>query len=141
VRVDFYTVGERFATRPLTLVCKLCQKALDAGFDVQVLCIDKAQARSLSEALWSFEPESFLPNALEDEDDASYAPIRLTVGVESLDAEIPYVLNLTTGSNPLPTGAYRLAEVVLLDEASKLAGRARFRAYRASGLDPKHHVL
>lgn len=141
MRVDFYTVGERFRERPLMLVCKLCAKALDAGLDVQILCVDQAQARAIDEALWAFDPECFLPHAMDGEEDAAFAPIRLSIGRAALTPSTPFVLNLTVEPDPLPRTAARLAEVVLDDDASKLAGRARFRSYRAAGLDPKHHVL
>jgi len=141
VRVDFYTVGERFLGRPLVLVGKLCEKARIAGFEVQILCADANQLRALDHALWELDGNAFLPHAVESDDDARYAPIRLCLGREALDSDARYVINLTVAPEPLPSGAYRLAEVVFSDELSKLNGRARFRCYRAAGLDPQHHVL
>lgn len=141
MRVDFYTVGERFVERPLMLVCKLCQKAHSAGLRTQVLCADFPQAQALDAALWAFDDNVFLPHALAGEPAAALAPIILCVGREALDPTLPYIINLTLAPEPLPGPLARLAEVVLLDETAKLNGRARFRAYRAQGLDPQHHVL
>jgi DNA polymerase III subunit chi len=141
VRVDFYTVGERFIERPLTLVCKLCHKAHAARLRTQVLCVDLAQAQALDAALWSFDADVFLPHALAGEPNADRAPIVLCVGRAALNGTLPYIVNLTTTPEPLTGPLTRLAEVILLDETAKLNGRARFRAYRAAGLDPQHHVL
>ncbi|MGA7539324.1 MAG: DNA polymerase III subunit chi [Steroidobacteraceae bacterium] len=56
-------------------------------------------------------------------------------------AELDFVVNLASEPPPFLHLTRRVAEIVDADEARRRAARARFKAYRALGIEPATHTL
>lgn len=121
--------------------CRLLRKAHRQSVRVRVLGESAALDR-LDLALWTFEALEFVPHArLTDKlGGASLrAPIWLQEPGQDWPESLPrpgVVLNL--GPQPVPPSARadRIIELVGQDPAERLAGRERWRRYRAEGLNP-----
>jgi len=74
-RVDFYVLEQDALMARLHYACRLTEKAHQRQHQV-VLAVDNEQAaKELSEYMWQFKPESFVPHQLQTE--ATPAPIRI----------------------------------------------------------------
>ncbi|WP_419815119.1 DNA polymerase III subunit chi [Glacieibacterium sp.] len=90
--VGFY----QLASKPLDAVLpRLLEKAVAAGLKTVVRSTDAALLARLDGALWSYDPASFLPHAI-DGDDAAAQPILLTSGEAAAnDADLLAVVDGT----------------------------------------------
>lgn len=134
MRVDFYAIVTRFQTEPLQLVCRLCEKAFNAGQPAAVLVDDLETAELLDQLLWEFNPEAYVPHQIAGDEDDEHTAILIVPPGAPL-APRPLWINLR--ESPAPDGAERLIELIPADEAAKAAARQRWRAYQARGLQPQ----
>lgn len=121
--------------------CRLLRKACRQGVRVQVTA-PPAQLEQLDRQLWTFDEREFLPHMRMpggSPEMARRTPIWLCAQAQLEDA--PAVLvNLGAAAPADPRALQRLIEVVA-DEADEAAcGRERWRAYKAAGLDIRHHA-
>ncbi len=125
--VNFY----QLAARPLDAVLpRLLDKAVAAGFRCVVRAADAALLAQLDAALWTFDPASFLPHAV-DGDFAAEQPVLLTA--EPADANAADLLTVVDGALPGELGLYR--RVLYLfdggDAAALDRARGHWRALKA----------
>jgi DNA polymerase-3 subunit chi len=114
-------------------VPKLMEKALTSGAKVVMLASSDSILKSMSDALWSSDPASFLPHGTQRDGHASEQPIYLTVADENPNgAEILCVLD---GSTPASIGSY--TKVLDVFDGSKedevAAARQRWATYKTQG--------
>lgn len=127
-QVSFYLMQDQ--QRQVDLACRLCRKTVQKETAAVLVLFDSQQQLERFDALlWQFDPSSFVPH---DIDDFS-SPICLT-------REIPAAfqgtcLNLSS-SLIRHQQAQRILEIVENNEAAKVEGRQRFKAYRELGLEP-----
>ncbi len=139
-RADFYLIASpRFRDDPLRLVCELARKAHDAGFPTLILARDAAQAEALDDALWSFDPDAYLPHQIAgaDEDD-DVTPILIATPEHDAPAR-PLQINLRDAA--VATIGDRVLEVVPADESARGPLRERWRAYQARGVECRKHEM
>ena len=133
---------------------RLVRKAAGQRSAVRVVG-DPAVLDALDEALWTESPESFLPHVrLKGEQAdamAASASVRhasvwlvdadLSIeGPQALDGALRAFVNLG-GSPPGKLQQWdKIIELVGADSASRESGQARWRYYRAEGLEPSHHA-
>jgi DNA polymerase-3 subunit chi len=140
-RVDFYVLPPGDERQRLVFACRLSEKAYRQGLTVYLRTSEEATARQLDQLLWSFRQGSFVPHALLEESDAAKNPPVL-IGVKPIAPDATgLVINI--GGEPAEEclRQARVAELVGHDEPSRMAGRARFRHYKALGLSPETHTL
>lgn len=140
MRADFYLITTpRFAAEPLLLVCKLAQKAYDAGFPTLVLVRDMDEAERLDALMWEFDPDAYLPHQIAglDEDDA-LTPV-LILAPEYTTPMRPLVINLRPAA--VEGGFERVLEVVPADPAARAPLRERWRQYQARGITVQKHDM
>ena len=131
-RADFYLIDKpRFRQQPLLLVCELARKAYASDQPTLILARDMAQAETLDDLLWAFDPDDYLPHqiaGLDEDDDA--APV--LIAPPELDVPLrPLLINLRDAA---PQGAFeRVLEVVPADPAARGPLRARWKHYQALG--------
>ncbi len=119
--VNFY----QLATRPLDAVLpRLLEKALAAGFRTVVRSTDAALLARLDAALWTYDPASFLPHAV-DGPFAAAQPILLTG--ESVDANAADLIAVVDGVVPGDLGPYR--RVLYLFDGADAAALDRARGH------------
>lgn len=126
---------------PLAFACRLLRKAQRQGHRLLVTA-PSARLAELDLLLWTFEPQSFvphvrLPGALPAV--AARTPIWLCEALPAGDVP-PVLVNLGGAVVPDPGRFQRLVELVSheVDEAQQ--GRERWRAYKAMGLEIRHHA-
>jgi DNA polymerase-3 subunit chi len=139
-RADFYLIAKpRFSDDPLLLICELARKACDAGSPTLILARDVEQAEAIDDALWSFDPDAYIPHQIvgmdEDEDEAP-------VLIASPETEAPgrtLIINLRDEAVTLPCD--RVLEVVPADESAREPQRDRWREYKARGFELNKHDM
>jgi DNA polymerase-3 subunit chi len=106
-----------------------------------VMVGEKADLQKLNELLWSFSNTDFLPHCFIDDEAAAETPIILTDDFASSDlASIPHAdvmihlgMRMPADVPALVARFPRIVEVVTVNEAERLAGRERYKAYRDLG--------
>ena len=138
-QVDFYVIEARDEEGVRRFACRLAEKAWRAGHRVWIEAASSEMARALDAELWTFREESFVPHAIAGPD-AYDTPVLIGHGDEPAhDPEL--LINLAAGIPRSASRAGRVAEIVGADEASRSAGRERFRSYRARGCEPRSHTI
>jgi DNA polymerase-3 subunit chi len=138
-RVEFHTgVAE-----PLGFACRLLRKAWRSGARLLVTA-PPPWLDELDRALWTFEERDFVPHVrltAAGLPHAARTPIWLAPAAP--DAAAGRVLvNVGADAPALPVAAaafVRIVEVVAADADAAAAGRERWRAYKAAGLEIQHH--
>ena len=128
--VQFYHL---LSTSRERAVPKLMEKALASGSKVVMLFDNDAALKSMSDALWSSNPNGFLPHGTAREAFPEQQPILLSLtDANPNGAEILCVLD---GSSPasLPSFAKVLDVFDGNDEASVAHARTRWSAYKEKG--------
>lgn len=119
--------------------CRLLRKALRTGGRIVVTGDAQALAR-LDQQLWTFEPGEFIPHARLRAGQALPARLARTpiwLADDPADAGACDVLvNLGPAPLALPELPERVIELVTTEPADAQAGRQRWRAYLAAGLQP-----
>ena len=137
--VEFHTgVSDRAG-----FACRLLRKAYRQGVRVLVTAPDDV-LREMDRLLWTFDERDFVPHVRVPGAPAAVAsrtPIWLSADLEqaALHGAPDVLLNLGA---PVPAplaGVSRLIEVVSNDPGEADRGRSRWRAYKAAGLNIKHH--
>jgi len=136
--VDFHSgVGDKLA-----YTCRLLRKACRSGQRVFVLGTPLELAR-LDQLLWVFEPGEFIAHVRlagpqPPPEHLQRSPVWLGTNLQAMQAG-QVVVNL--GPEPVddPQRCARLIEVVAQDEVEVASGRARWRHYKAAGLDLRNH--
>lgn len=135
--VEFHTS----VADPVGFACRLLRKAHRLGAQVLVLG-PEAVLGELDRALWTFEEREFLPHVRMPGAPAAVAartPIWLATA-PGLAGAPRVVLNLGDGPEVPAALADRLIEVVGVEPEAVAAGRERWRAYKAAGLEVRHHT-
>lgn len=114
-------------------VPKLMEKALASGAKVVMLAGNDGVLKTMSDALWTSEPASFLPHGTQRDGHAREQPIYLTVADENPNgAEILCILD---GSSPASIASY--SKVLDVFDGSRedevAAARQRWTAYKSQG--------
>jgi DNA polymerase-3 subunit chi len=140
--VEFHTgIAE-----PVDFACRLLRKAVRTG--ARVLCTVPAdRLDELDRALWTFEPRDFVPHvrlAGAAETVTRRTPIWLAPDVDAALARQPAAAQrvLVNLGAAVPQDARvfpRMIELVAADAEAAARGRERWRAYKAAGLEIRHH--
>ena len=141
-RIDFHSnVGDK-----LEYACRLSRKiwsATPAGEPVRniVMVAEKGDLKKLDELLWAFSSTDFLPHCYIEDEAAADTPILLTEHFLSPSlSQLPHTDVLIHLGMQMPQDVPallarfpRVVEVVTINEAERLAGRERYKAYRDLG--------
>ena len=141
-RIDFHSnVSDK-----LEYACRLTRKiwsGTPVGEPVRniVMVGEKADLKKLDELLWTFSTTDFLPHCLIEDETAIDTPILLTDDLLSpalshlphADVLIHLGMHMPADVSGLLARFPRIVEVVTINEAERLAGRERYKAYRDLG--------
>ena len=141
-RIDFHSnVADK-----LQYVCRLTRKIWSdtpSGQPVRniVMVGEIADLQKLDELLWTFSNADFLPHCFIDDEAAAETPIVLTDDFASpalnqiphADILIHLGMRMPQDVAALVARFPRIVEVVTVNEAERLAGRERYKAYRDLG--------
>lgn len=139
-RVSFYVLagGDERARR--TYACRLVEKAYLQDRRVVVRLGGGDDVSDFDELLWRFSDRSFVPHEVAAAGAAVAAPVLLTAD-EDPSGPADVLVNLADDVPPWFARYARVAELVGGGDASRRAGRERFRFYREQGLEPETHEL
>jgi DNA polymerase-3 subunit chi len=165
-QIDFYILTQKSAISRLHYACRLAEKAMNQGHHIAIALDDEEQALTLSDYLWSFKPESFLPHTLQDKELQNNEPKQTTQQHTSTDAEnsvlqadvrrqAPIALIwsednehyhdiLINLSQKIPEGFsryHRAFEIVVQEDSCLEITRSHFQYYRERGYPLKSHTL
>ena len=132
-RIDFYVLQDSTTEARIAFAAKLCQRAFTHTDSMLILLDDHGLATQLSQQLWAFRPESFLPHALAPTAEPA-PPIIISSQKENSD-DADWVLNLR--SEPLSLtqstqSTQRVAEIVIQDKNILEETRNHYRHYQQS---------
>ncbi len=136
MRVDFYILSE---PDKLGFVCRLAEKTFHLGHQIYVHAESEEQAGKLDDLMWTFKQGSFVPHALCSAESALEFPI--LIGHQEPPAPRAVLVNLRAELPGFFARFERVAEIVAPDEASRQAGRERFRLYREQGCTLETHTI
>jgi DNA polymerase-3 subunit chi len=141
-RIDFHSnVADK-----LEYACRLTRKiwsATPTGQPVRniVMVGESSDLKKLDELLWTFSASDFLPHCFIDDEAAVETPIVLTddftspafASIPHADVMIHLGMRMPKDVSILTARFPRIVEVVTVNDAERLAGRERFKAYRDLG--------
>ena len=112
---------------------KLLAKTLEAGKRAVVMAGSVQRVEALAGALWTFDPDSWLPHGTAKDGDAAEQPVWLTTEAENPNGAT--FLFLTDGATSADVGAFERCFEMFdgHDEAAVAAARARWTAYKQAG--------
>lgn len=112
---------------------RLLDKALAAGLKAVVMARSPERVESLNEALWTWNPESWLPHGSAADGEADLQPIWLTVAEENPNGAT--VLFLCDGATPGRVEAFdRCLDLFDGTDADAVqAARERWKTWKAAG--------
>lgn len=140
-RVDFYVIADPEPRARAKFACALVEKAFALGNRVHLHCGDAAEAEAIDTLLWTFRDRAFVPHARAvGERDEAVEPV-MVGHLEPAVAPRDVLINLAPTAPEWWQSFERVAEVVSEDPVVKAAGRERFRAYRAGGIEPTTHKM
>ena len=141
-RIDFHSN----VANKLEYACRLSRKfwnATPVGQPVRhiVMIGEKADLKKLDELLWTFSATDFLPHCFIEDEAAAETPIVLSddfaspalTNLPHADVMIHLGMRMPQDVASLVARFPRIVEVVTVDEAERLAGRERYKAYRDLG--------
>lgn len=137
-RVDFYVLEQDSLIARLHYACRLTEKALHHQHQVVLAVEDEQAAKELSEYLWQFKPESFIPHQLET--DKASAPISLCWS-EDDEQHHDILINLKTQIPPWFSRFQRVMEIVVQQEHCLRETREHFQFYRDRGYPLQSHKI
>ncbi|MGH1439087.1 MAG: DNA polymerase III subunit chi [Cellvibrionaceae bacterium] len=139
-RIDFYVLPDEAAIVRMHYACRLAEKAVHHGHHIVIAVDDEAQAHNLSDYLWSFKPESFLPHQIQDSADSEISPI-MVVWDKDYDEHHDILINLSQALHEGFSRFQRVMEIVVQEEACLASTRAHFQFYRERGYPLKSHTI
>jgi DNA polymerase-3 subunit chi len=141
-RIDFHSnVSDK-----LEYACRLTRKIWSSTLEGQpvrqiVMVGEKSDLKKLDELLWSFSKTDFLPHCFINDEAAAETPIVLMddfaspalASIPHADVMIHLGMRMPADVPALAARFPRIVEVVTVNEAERLAGRDRYKAYRELG--------
>lgn len=134
--VHFYTLNsQRYenADDVLNVVCRLTEKAVSHQHEVYIYTSSSSQSQQLDDLLWQFRSPSFVPHSQVTGSVNQHEQVMLG------DSPPPESFNgmlINLSSAPVSAAQFsRVNEFVGPDESSLIAGRERYRHYKAQGLE------
>lgn len=139
--LSFYILQSESLHDRYFFACRLIEKAYQNGQFCYVLMDSLAEAQTLDDMLWTFRVGSFIPHQV-----LTQAPpdivSQVLIGIENAPpAWRNIIFNL---SKQLPINwesSTRILEILDNSESTKIAGRARYSAYKQAGATITTHKL
>ena len=133
-KIDFYQVNGDESN----FTCRLIDKVYRQGHQIYVHTTDAKQAEALDEHLWVFREDSFVPHGLQ----SPTLEVPIKIGFDHEPDEHQDVLINLSGAIPHFFSRFaRVAEVVPLDENSRMRARENYSYYKERGYALNYHKI
>jgi DNA polymerase III subunit chi len=141
--VDFYILPENTLAARDHFACRLAEKALHTGRHVVIRVSDQPHADSLSEYLWSFKPEAFVPHCIASANDqATKTAEKIIIDWQGhTDAYHDVIINLQHAIPEEFSRFNKLSEIVVQEKELLAITRESFQYYRNRGYPLKSHKM
>jgi DNA polymerase-3 subunit chi len=133
--VVFYVLASSSQLERQDFACKLIEKIYRGGQFCYVLTEHEEQAAELNKALWTFRAGSFVPHQLYTDRLPAYQNTILIGGNAIPENWQKIIVNLSNHFPPTIAPTERIVEILDNSEASKQAGRQRYKHYLEAGLE------
>lgn len=137
-QIDFYVSKDTTAQSALSTVCRIAEKAFNAGFKIHICTQDDLDTETLDTLLWTYRDRSFLPHEIFFD---SHTDSPITISTEFGPADADMLINTSSKTPKNIEQFQRIAEIIDNQDKSIRAGRERYRFYREQGYDPQHHEV
>lgn len=135
--VLFYVLNSSDQKSLETFLIRLLIKTQAEQRQVDLRLADLKEAARFDQTLWNFQPESYLPHAVNQQ---SQAPIQL-YGAEITRPGGDVLINLNPEFFAGFSSYQRTIEVLDQSQALIEKGRQRWREYKQAGFEPKVHKI
>lgn len=138
--VTFYLLATQSLQERYLFACKLIEKAYRSGDFCHVLTDSVQQSQIMDDLLWTFRAGSFIPHKIINNELSTTEPAVSQILITSnndIEVTRKTVVNL---SSQCPN-AERVLEILDDSEATKTAGRVRYRHYQQSDLTITTHKM
>jgi len=139
--VSFYILPSESTQDRYLFACKLIEKVYRSGCFCYVLTDSIEQSRQLDDLLWTFRPGSFIPHQIYT---GELPGIEKVILIGSLNAPEHWqktLFNLSSHYPDVGSQTERILEILDNSEATKEAGRQRYRQYQQSGMKITTHKI
>ena len=133
-KVSFY-LFEHSHERQVQSTCRLCRKLFKGSARIWLYCADPDLQKELDEALWHFDPSSFIPHGIEQPS----APICISARLPEQSDWI--VFNFNNQALEQIDKFSHIIEIIENNELAKQQGREKFKQYRRFGIKPRTFKL
>jgi len=139
--LSFYILQSESLHDRYFFACRLIEKAYQNGQFCYVLMDSLAEAQTLDDMLWTFRVGSFIPHQILTKVPPDIVS-QVLIGIENAPpAWRNIIFNL---SKQLPINwesSTRILEILDNSESTKIAGRARYSAYKQAGTTITTHKI
>jgi len=137
--VIFYVLASSSQHERQDFACKLIEKIYRSGQFCYLLTDNDEQANEIDKLLWTFRAGSFVPHQLYQGLPPACQNTILIGGCDIPPAWQKVIVNLSTHFPATSQPTERILEILDNSEASKQAGRQRYRHYQQAGLEITTH--
>jgi DNA polymerase-3 subunit chi len=139
--IDFYILPEETLAARDHFACRLAEKAMNMGRHVVISVTDKDHADSISQYLWSFKPESFIPHDFTDAKNNGNTEKVLIDWQNHVHDYHDVLINLQHEIPKAFSQFQKLSEIVVQEDALLNLTRGHFQFYRDRVYPLKSHKI
>lgn len=139
--VSFYVLPSESEQERYLFACKLIEKSYRSGCFCYVLTDSAEQSRVIDDLLWTFRAGSFIPHQLYTGELPSVEKTFLIGSINPPERWQSNVINLSLQCPGNFRQAERILEILDDSEATKAAGRQRYRQYQLAGIGTATHKI
>ena len=137
--VDFYILPKNDKNYVNLFVCKLSEKAYNMSKSVIIFTSNKEKSVKLSEMLWSFKKECFLPNEIEPFNCKNTKNCISLIHKESSYRKSDHLKNYSQLALPDIKNTPTILEIVQNNEIDKSKARQKYIKYKKSAYQMRSH--
>ena len=134
-RVSFYILASHEWHQRQVYACRLAEKAYRQGQHVYIYTSGEQHSAQLSELLWSFRPDSFVPHDIQQANVQASSPVLIAHDELSPPRLMDFLINLSDEQPLFFSQFERVAEIIDNNEPIKQAGRQRYQFYKQRGYE------
>jgi DNA polymerase-3 subunit chi len=139
-RIDFYILNENSRHDRFFLSCRITEKAWRQNHRIMIQTNSGQEARHMSQLLWTFRDQSFIPHELLPRADLKTTPVIIGWSDDAAD-ECDVLINLATEIPHFFSRFERLVEIVDKDPAQREVSRDHYRYFQERGYPLTNHKL
>lgn len=133
-KISFY-LFESSQERQVHSTCRLCRKILRQDARIWLYCPDKTLQNELDEALWTFDPSSFIAHGI-DQNDAM-----ICISAQLPQTQDWIIFNFSLQALDQFQQFSHIIEIIENHENAKKVGREKYKYYRRLGTEPQTFKL